>query len=162
MRGSAWVQSPGKTALSLPQAQELLFAQKHGALYNVQKEQLYAYEDAKKLADAWKYGCQQLLVPKWKEAPIWEALWIIRRSPTTAEGYLYGDNSGDERGREELSAFAKRLAEVVCRVELRLPAYADMEAAGALGAFGHTHRSGSVCVAEGTAGHLSAVGRLHV
>ena len=56
--------TPARRALSLPQAQELLFAQKHGALYNVQKEQLYAYEDAKKLADAWKYGCQQLLVPK--------------------------------------------------------------------------------------------------
>ena len=49
--------TPARRALYLPQAQELLSAQKHGALYNVQKEQLYAYEDGKKLADAWN-GCQ--------------------------------------------------------------------------------------------------------
>ena len=94
--------TPARRALSLPQAQELLSAQKHGALYNVQKEQLYAYEDAKKLADAWKYGCQQLLVPKMEGSLyIWEALLVLHAQQP--QGVFPGENSIGFRKRKKKS-----------------------------------------------------------
>lgn len=113
--------TPVRRALSLPQAQELLFAQKHGALYNVQKEQLYAYEDAKKLADAWKYGCQQLLVPKMEGSLyIWEALLDhTGASRATAAGRLSGGKQYriSKEEEKELTVFAQEACAKLCADE---------------------------------------------
>lgn len=123
----AWIRAcgvpitPARRALSLPQAQELLSAQKHGALYNVQKEQLYAYEDAKKLADAWKYGCQQLLVPKLEGSLyIWEALLDhTGASRATAAGRLSSGKQHriSKEEEKELTVFAQEACAKLCANE---------------------------------------------
>ena len=96
--------TPARRALSLPQAQELLFAQKHGALYNVQNSCMHT-RMPRSLRMHGSMDVNSCWCQRWREVFIYGRLcWIIQvLHAQQPQGVFPGENSIGFRKRKKKS-----------------------------------------------------------